>query len=307
MPKCDTGPRWSQAEQQQDRTALNLGLCHYVTEILKSSTFSDWCNTLQVSVGLSKPEISANPIWKRSKQSRWDWQTVEASTETGSGHVCEGGWGMRGRCHILQPCRVIYLRYADDTAEDSEMQGHRPGPLYKLQETLKTGDKWPEWPGHRLCLNMRTSSPCTLRTGRQDLQAEKVEQAIGRLYLWNLVINSVFMTKTEGVLKFGSLTHFYFVLHHNQFYRLMIFKVMRSLWMHGIRQYVLNKYGVNLVLSETNFQCLIKSEREILKNGKFCVEKVVLKRLNDDALMLVWLCVQNLVITQRFVFKMFTF
>lgn len=119
-----------------------------------------------------------------------------------------------GRCHILLPCRVIYLRCTDDTAEDSETQGRRPGPLYKLQETLKTGDKWPEWPGHRLRLNVKTPSPCTHKIVRQDVQGEegKREKDACLFPCKNSVFNPVFWTNTEGsllkpTLLFKGLTH----------------------------------------------------------------------------------------------------
>lgn len=39
--------------------------------------------------------------------------------------------------YILWACQVICLCCTADSAEDSEMQGRRPQPLYKLQEALR--------------------------------------------------------------------------------------------------------------------------------------------------------------------------
>lgn len=40
-------------------------------------------------------------------------------------------------------CQVIYQGGATTIAEDSQMQGRWPGPLYELQEAVRSGDKWP--------------------------------------------------------------------------------------------------------------------------------------------------------------------
>lgn len=38
-------------------------------------------------------------------------------------------------------CQVIYQSSAASNAEDSQMQGRWPGPLYELQEAVRSGDK----------------------------------------------------------------------------------------------------------------------------------------------------------------------
>lgn len=169
---------------------------------------------------------------------------------------------MRREVGVTFCYRVESFIYActDATAEDSETQGRRPGPLYKLLETLKTGDKWPEWPRHRLRLNMKTSSPlCTQDSearcpgGRKEEEEEGRRRRLVCSLVWNPVFNPVFTTKTEGsllkpTLPFKSLSH-----------RLISTLYCVYLCMK-IRQCVLNKYGDISMFSDNHFQCLIKSE-----------------------------------------------
>lgn len=67
--------------------------------------------------------------------------------------------------YILRACQVIYLRCTADIVEDSEMQGRWPPLLHKLQEALRTGDKWPERPW-RVATSKCNSMPYMVQRGR---------------------------------------------------------------------------------------------------------------------------------------------